>query len=91
MNKLFQRIKSEIPVGSLGNYATMLVVIGITISIAALILTTIGADSNIGSATGVANTTINSGISALGTFGDWLVIIAIVIVAVVVLSLIKYL
>ena len=90
-SKLKNKIKAAIPVGDLGSMATMLVIVGITIGISVLILTIIGADSNIGEAIGVANTTVNAGISAVGTFGDWLVIIAIVIVAVVVLSLIKYL
>ena len=90
--KLFEtlknKIKSAIPVGDLGSMATMLVVVGVTIGIATLILFNVADEVPNGS---VANQTIVSGISAMGTFGDWLVIIAIVIVAVVVLSLIKYL
>ena len=90
--KLFEtlknKIKSAIPVGDLGSMATMLVVVGVTIGIATLILFNVAGEVPSGS---VANTTIVAGIDAMGTFGDWLVIIAIVIVAVVVLSLIKYL
>ena len=90
--KLFEtlknKIKSAIPVGDLGSMATMLVVVGVTIGIATLILFNVADEVPNGS---VANTTIVAGIDAMGTFGDWLVIIAIVIVAVVVLSLIKYL
>jgi hypothetical protein len=83
-----KRIKSAIPVGELGGMATVLVIVGITIGIATLILANVQAETPVGS---VANLTIESGIDAMGTFGDWLGIIAIVIVAVVVLSLIKYL
>lgn len=86
---LKQRFKS-IPVGDLGNMATLLVVVGITIAISALILTTIGDSDTIPDGS-VANETVASGIDAVGVFGDWLEIIAIVIVAVVVLALIKYL
>jgi hypothetical protein len=166
---LAQRIKSEIPVGNLGQYATLLVVIGITLSIGMLILTTMYntesmspvtsynqtvtltngtyttltnergvAITSVGNATKIwsvgttnftmlANTSstqikptpvgwgatvfksdsywvvytyqsettaseaLTAANSSVGIFGDWLVIIAIVIVAVVVLSLIKYL
>jgi hypothetical protein len=88
--KLFNKIKSELPVGSLGQMATLLVIVGITIAIAALILTTIG-DSTIIPDGSVANGTVDAGLDALGVFSDWLTIIAIVLVAVVVLSLIKFL
>jgi hypothetical protein len=82
--------KSEIPVGNLGNYATMLAVIAITVAIGAMILSNVaGSDTFLASAG--SNASVVSALDALGTFGDWLVIIAIVIVAVVVLSLIKYL
>ena len=163
MNKL----KSAIPVGDLGQYATILVIVGVTIGIGGLILlsiddtgsvspvttagqsvTTLANDTykaitnpraisitNLNNATHtfpVANITLlsnrtssmfkytqhnASGAFATGTytvnytysadsaasdalinasdglevFGDWLVIIAVVIVAVVVLTLIKYL
>ena len=90
--KLFEtlknKIKSAIPVGDLGSMATMLVVVGVTIGIATLILANVGAEE---AGSLVFNNTIDAGIDSMGTFGDWLVIIAIVIVAVVVLSLIKYL
>ena len=84
------RIKGAIPVGDLGNMATLLAVIAITIAIGALILTNVAASDTF-TATTDANASVVSALSAVGTFGDWLVIIAIVIVAVVVLSLIKYL
>ena len=87
--KFLKKLKSAIEVGQLGGMATLLVVTGITIAIAALILTTIGQSSSIGAVDSVANQTINSGIDAMGTFSDWFTIIAIVIVAVVVLTLIK--
>ena len=88
MKKFLNKIKSAIPVGDLGNMATMLVIVGITVGIATLILFNVAGEVPNGS---VANETIVAGIDAMGTFGDWLTIIAIVIVAVVVLSLIKYL
>ena len=87
-NKLKQKLKSAIPVGDLGSMATVLVVVGVTIGIATLILFNVAGEVPNAS---VANETIAAGIDAMETFGDWLVIIAIVIVAVVVLSLIKYL
>ena len=87
-NKLKQKLKSAIPVGDLGSMATVLVVVGVTIGIATLILFNVAGEVPNAS---VANETIVAGIDAMETFGDWLVIIAIVIVAVVVLSLIKYL
>jgi len=86
--KMFRSIKSAIPVGDLGQLATVLVVVGVTIGIATLILTNVKATE----VTNLEfNNTLDAGVDAMGTFGDWLVIIAIVIVAVVVLSLIKYL
>ena len=90
---MFKTLKTKlkaIPVGDLGGFATMLVIVGITIAIAALILTTIGDSDTIPNGS-VANETVDAGIDAIGVFGDWLEIIAIVIVAVVVLALIKYL
>ena len=86
--KFLKKLKSAIEVGQLGGMATLLVVTGITIAIAALILTNIGGSSTI-PAGSVADTTITAGLDALGTFGDWFTIIAIVLVAVVVLTLIK--
>ena len=88
--KFIQKIKSAIPVGDLGQLATLLVVAGITIGIASLIITTIADDTSIPDGS-VANETLASGLASLGVFGDWFTIIAIVIVAVVVLSLIKFL
>ena len=88
--KFLKRKLKSLDVGSLGGFATLLVVVGITIAIAALILTTIG-DSDTIPQGSVANETIESGLDSIGVFGDWLEIIAIVIVAVVVLALIKYL
>ena len=85
-----KKFKSAIEVGQLGNMATLLVVTGITIAIAALILTNIGDSTTIPDGS-VANETIDAGLDALGTFSDWFTIIAIVLVAVVVLTLIKYL
>ena len=70
--------------------ATLLAVIAITIGIGALILTNV-ANSDTFTASADSNASVVSALEAIGTFGDWLVIIAIVIVAVVVLSLIKYL
>lgn len=88
--QFLKKIKNAMPVDSLGTMATLLVVVGITIAIAALILTTIGDSSTIPDGS-VANETIDAGLDSLGVFGDWLTIIAIVLVAVVVLTLIKYL
>jgi len=90
MSNLFKSIKTAIPVGDLGNMATLLAVIAITIGIGALILTNV-ANSDTFTASADSNASVVSALEAIGTFGDWLVIIAIVIVAVVVLSLIKYL
>ena len=87
---ILKRLKSAIPVGDLGSMATVLAVITITIAIGAMILVNVANSDTF--TTGVGdNTTIISALDAIGTFGDWLTIIAIVIVAVVVLSLIKYL
>ena len=87
---LKQRIKSAIPVGDLGNMATLLAVIAITIAIGALILTNVAASDTFTDSVD-SNVSVVAALDAIATFGDWLVIIAIVIVAVVVLSLIKYL
>ena len=90
MSQLFKKIKSAIPVGDLGNMATLLAIIAITIAIGALILTEV-AGSDTFTASVDSNASVVAALDAVGTFGDWLTIIAIVIVAVVVLSLIKYL
>jgi hypothetical protein len=87
---LFKRIKTAIPVGDLGNMATMLAIIAITIAIGALILTEVAGSDTFTTSTD-SNLSVVSALDAVATFGDWLGIIAIVIVAVVVLSLIKYL
>lgn len=84
-----KKIKSALEIGALGNMATLLVVVAITIAIGALILTNVAASDSIEA--GAANDTLYAGMDALAVFGDWLVIIAIVIVAIVVLALIKYL
>ena len=91
MSKLFKQLKSAIPVGDIGAYATMLAIIAITIGIGALILQNVAGSDTFTSATGTPNESVVSALDGLGVFGDWLTIIAIVVVAVVVLSLIKYL
>ena len=91
MSKLWNKLKSAVPIGDLGTYATMLAIIAITIAIGALVLQNVAGSDSFTGATGTPNESAVSALDALGVFGDWLTIIAIVVVAVIVLSLIKYL
>ena len=91
MSKLFNKIKSAIEINQLGSYATMLAIIAITIAIGALILQNVAGSDTFLDATGTPNASAVSALDALGVFGDWFTIIAIVVVAVIVLTLIKYL
>jgi hypothetical protein len=91
MSKLLNKIKSAIPIGDLGQYATMLAIIAITVAMGALVLQNVASSDTFTSATGTPNESAVSALDALGVFGDWLTIIAIVVVAVIVLSLIKFL
>jgi len=90
MSNLLKRIKS-MDVGNLGQMATILAIVAITIAMGALVLQNVAGADTFTSATGTPNESAVSALDAVGVFGDWLEIIAIVIVAVVVLALIKYL
>ena len=78
----------SVQINELGSLATILVIVAITISIGALILTNV---ANTDTFIAGDNSSAVAGIDAVGVFADWLTIIAIVIVAVVVLGLIKFL